>query len=89
MYERHSNRVEIATIDIAPIIIEEKNELINITLKLIISVTMHKKGKIINIFWKHHHALCLEITDLKTEFNNLTIQMWSQNFSVWDKIILP
>ena len=71
MYERHSNRVESTTIDIAPIIIEETNALINITFKSITSVAMHKKGKIVNIFWRYHHALCLDITDLKTEFTIL------------------
>ena len=88
MYERHSNLVESTTIDKVPIIIDEINALINITFKSIISVAMHNQGKIVNIFWRYHHALCLEITDLKTEFNNLIIQIWSQNLSVWDKITL-
>ena len=88
MYESHSNRVESTTIDRVPIIIEEINALINITFKSIISVAMHKKGKIINIFWRYHHALFLEITDLKTEYNSLIIQIWSQHFSVLDKITL-
>ena len=88
MYESHSNRVKIATIDKVPIIIEEINALINIKLKLIISVAMHKQGKIINIFWRYHHALCLEITELKTEFNNLIILKWFQHFFVLEEIIL-
>ena len=49
---------------------------------------MHNQGKIVNIFWRCHHTLFLDITDLKAELNNLIIQIWSQNFSVWDKITL-